>query len=1006
MPLGPITNYYTSCVEAKKTEFSPILFGDGRLRGLSGFRGSRRFFRFETGFAKRFGIRQPEKCPGVGGGNRRQFGGTQSADFGQLGGRERGTGRLVELAAEWMRGQVGAVGFDHQPVERDPGGHVAQRVERLVGEGDHSREREMQAQSKVDFGLVPRSRERVHDPADRPAELLQLLNDVGLAVAGMNHDRKVMIVREGQVAVEPLLLFGERGVVPVPVQARFTDGHNTWSSDHVEDDGPIFLAGFGGLVGVNADGGEDPPMLLYELECPRARGGGRPDGDDLGHPLLGGPRQHALEVGAQPSVVEMRVGVDQGGAVSGWGIHRWAAPRQVRSKFPGFRPPWARPQSLQGNYLSILRQLDNPVNLVFNCAPGPGLKISFVGLGPSGAWVAPCAQDVCHAPEHPGGSKEVLLVLAHHKSELRAPGMRGSSSVGSRLFNVGPVTRTTARRRRVLSTPRRRRMSVDLVRIVDSIHRDKNISKDILFEGIQSALTTAARKHYPEAGEIEVRIDPDSGAIEATKDGVKMDPSDLGRIAAQTAKQVIIQKIREAERDSLFDEFEDQRSDLVTGTVQRFEGGAVIVNLGKTDAILPRSEQIPGESYHPNERIRAIILDVRKVGQRVKIILSRTHPDFVRRLFELEIPEIADQIIAIRALAREAGYRSKVAVTSIDTKVDAVGACVGVRGTRIKNIVDELGGERIDIVRWNESLQVLIPNALQPAEIDEVMLCHLLGRGIVLVRDDQLSLAIGRRGQNVRLASKLVGWDIEIMTAEELEEVIEKAVKAFEKIEVVDTELAERLVEQGILSYDDLSVMEIADLVSTIEGLTEEQAVEIVARAEVLAEEQTDELPRRKGSRGAAAASPVIETLEEGETESAVDPSAVEQEGGDEFADEDADDLEPTPDASIEELDSALPTELRSAIDGEPTPDDGTDLERDEASDEEIHDVALAVESSSYSPQGHEVTSPPSENDQGEGIRIATEAVEQTAPERTSGAPSSSPRANRPAQDGEDQSDD
>ena len=255
-------------------------------------------------------------------------------------------------------------------------------------------------------------------------------------------------------------------------------------------------------------------------------------------------------------------------------------------------------------------------------------------------------------------------------------------------------------------------MSVDLVRIVDSIHRDKNISKDILFEGIQSALTTAARKHYPEAGEIEVRIDPDSGAIDATKDGVKMDPAELGRIAAQTAKQVIIQKIREAERDSLFDEFEDQRGDLVTGTVQRFEGGAVIVNLGKTDAILPRSEQIPGESYHPNERIRAIILDVRKVGQRVKIILSRTHPDFVRRLFELEIPEIADQIIAIRALAREAGYRSKVAVTSIDTKVDAVGACVGVRGTRIKNIVDELGGERIDIVRWNESLQVLIPNAL------------------------------------------------------------------------------------------------------------------------------------------------------------------------------------------------------------------------------------------------------------------------------------------------------
>src|SRR6478735_4107378 len=396
-------------------------------------------------------------------------------------------------------------------------------------------------------------------------------------------------------------------------------------------------------------------------------------------------------------------------------------------------------------------------------------------------------------------------------------------------------------------------MSVDLVRIVDSIHRDKNISKDILFEGIQSALATAAKKHYPEADEITVVIDPDTGNIEATKDGARMNPEELGRIAAQTAKQVIIQKIREAERDSLFEEFEDQRGDLVTGTVQRFEGGAVLVNLGKTEGLLPRSEQIPGESHHPNERIRAVILDVRKVGPRVKIILSRTHPDFVRRLFELEIPEIADQIISIRALAREAGYRSKVAVSSIDAKVDAVGACVGVRGTRIKNIVDELGGERIDIVRWNESLQVLIPNALQPAEIDEVMLCQLLGRAIVLVREDQLSLAIGRRGQNVRLASKLVGWDIEIMTAEELDEVIDKAVKSCKKIDGVETELAERLVEQGILSYDDLSVMEIADLVNTIEGLTEEQASSIVSQAETMAEEQSEDLPRRKGGRAAAA---------------------------------------------------------------------------------------------------------------------------------------------------------
>ena len=490
-------------------------------------------------------------------------------------------------------------------------------------------------------------------------------------------------------------------------------------------------------------------------------------------------------------------------------------------------------------------------------------------------------------------------------------------------------------------------MSVDLVRIVDSIHRDKNIPKEILFDGIESALATAAKKHYPDAEEIQVKIDTDTGKILTTADGSPVDPPEFGRIAAQTAKQVIIQKIREAERDSLYEEFEEQRGDLITGTIQRFEGGAVTVNLGKTDGLLPRSEQIPGESHHPGERVRAVILDVRKVGQRVKIILSRTHPDFVRRLFELEIPEIADQVIAIRALAREAGYRSKVAVTSIDVKVDAVGACVGVRGTRIKNIVDELGGERIDIVRWNESLQVLIPNALQPAEIDEVMLCQLLGRAIVLVREDQLSLAIGRRGQNVRLASKLVGWDIEIMTSEELDELIEKAVAGFTKVEGVDTELAERLVEQGILSYDDLSVMEIDDLVNTIDGLTEENAMAIVERAEKMAEEQGDEGPRRKGAR-----TPPPATEEKAEKKPTLDelfgaPAETDESEAAETAAEDAE-----TEGDEDETGSDLP--------------DGED---------EVRDVAIASESHDDG-EGREVTAPPSDADQSETERIVTEAVE------------------------------
>ncbi len=314
----------------------------------------------------------------------------------------------------------------------------------------------------------------------------------------------------------------------------------------------------------------------------------------------------------------------------------------------------------------------------------------------------------------------------------------------------------------------------DLLRIVDLMHREKSISKEVIFEGIEQAVQLATEKHYGSEEGIVVTIDRGSGQIHARRGETIIDPELLGRIAAQSAKQVMIQKIREAECNATYDEYIAMKGDLVHGSVIRFEGGAATVSLGKSEAILPRSEQIPGETHHVGERIKAVVLDVRKVGQRVRIVLSRTHPDFVRRLFENEIPEIADRTIEIKALAREAGYRSKIAVSTIDLKVDCVGACVGVRGSRIKNIVDELGGERIDIVRWNDSLQVMIPNALQPAQIEEVFLYARLGRAIVLVKEDQLSLAIGRRGQNVRLASKLVGWDIEIMTHDELNEGIER----------------------------------------------------------------------------------------------------------------------------------------------------------------------------------------------------------------------------------------
>ncbi|HPM79290.1 MAG TPA: transcription termination factor NusA [Candidatus Anammoximicrobium sp.] len=376
----------------------------------------------------------------------------------------------------------------------------------------------------------------------------------------------------------------------------------------------------------------------------------------------------------------------------------------------------------------------------------------------------------------------------------------------------------------------------ELLRIVDSLHREKNIDTEIVFQAIEAALVSAVRRQFGEETEITVQIDRTSGTMQVAVNGNPLDEDTIGRIGAQTAKQVIIQKIREAERDSLVQEFSGQIDDMVHGIVQRVEGGATLVSLNNVEAILPRSEQIPGETHHPNERVRAVIHEVKPQGNRVKVVLSRTRPILVRRLFEQEIPEIAEGVIAINALAREPGYRTKVAVSSSDQRVDCVGACVGVRGNRIKNIVDELAGERIDIVRWSDDPQALIPNALQPAEVDQVLLCDMLGRAIVLVREDQLSLAIGRRGQNVRLASKLCGWDIEIMTAEELDEQIDRASAGFMSLEGMDEELATRLVEQGYLSYDDLSVIE-PDALMQMGSLTEEQVERLVEQAERKAEE-------------------------------------------------------------------------------------------------------------------------------------------------------------------------
>jgi len=385
----------------------------------------------------------------------------------------------------------------------------------------------------------------------------------------------------------------------------------------------------------------------------------------------------------------------------------------------------------------------------------------------------------------------------------------------------------------------------DLLRIVDSLHREKQIDPELVMQAIEAALITAAKRQFGEEAVVDIHIVRGVGAINATVDGKTLSQDEIGRIGAQTAKQVIIQKLTEAERDARLEEFHEQVGQLITGIVQRTEKGLTIVQLGNVEAILPKNEQIPGEAYHNGSRVRAVIYEVKAAGNRVKIILSRTKGTLVQRLFEQEVPEIAEGVIKINAISREPGYRSKVAVSSTDQRIDCVGACVGMRGNRIKNVTSELAGERIDIVRWSDDPMVLIPNALQPAQVEQVLLCDMIGRAIALVNDEHLSQAIGRFGQNVRLASKLCGWDIEIMTAPELERQIERAMEAFMQIDGMTEEVAQQLVEQGYLSFDDLSVIEPEALIE-MGGYSEDQVNSIVEQAEDRAAEQEAEEEARK----------------------------------------------------------------------------------------------------------------------------------------------------------------
>lgn len=421
-------------------------------------------------------------------------------------------------------------------------------------------------------------------------------------------------------------------------------------------------------------------------------------------------------------------------------------------------------------------------------------------------------------------------------------------------------------------------MISDLKRIIDQISRDKGFDKELLVEALEDAVYSAAKKKYGQRRELEVRFNEEYGEIElfqfrtvveevedeqtqvTFEEAVILDPdvelndelgskmdnvADLGRIAAQSAKQVIIQKMRDAECNVIFDMYKDRKGEIVSGIVQRFERGNMIVNLGRTDAILPRSEQMPRRSYRQGDRIRAYLLDVRESTREPQLVLSRKCNEFLVNLFTLEVPEISEGIVKIIKSCREPGARAKIAVMSTDMDVDPVGACVGMKGSRVQNVVQELQGEKIDIVPWSPDPAKYVSNALAPAQISLVVVEDEKQTMLVVVPDDQLSLAIGRGGQNVRLASRLLGWRIDVKSEVKYSKMMEEGYQTLVALPGVNDKLAERIYDASILSALELSELSVSDLMEIADELQEEQASKIIDAAKIPANQsphQTDEV--------------------------------------------------------------------------------------------------------------------------------------------------------------------
>ncbi len=425
--------------------------------------------------------------------------------------------------------------------------------------------------------------------------------------------------------------------------------------------------------------------------------------------------------------------------------------------------------------------------------------------------------------------------------------------------------------------------------IIDQVGKDKGIDRKVIIEALEQAVLTALRKKYGHQGEIEVHFNEEAGEVElfqfkqvveevtnpATEIslgeareldnevqigdslGVKLN-TDFGRIGAQTAKQVIIQRVRDAERENIYNEFKDRKGDIASGTVQRMEKGNTYINIGRAEAVLFAKEQIPGEVYRQGERLRAYILDVQKNSKGPQVFLSRTHPGFLIKLFEMEVPEISEGVIKVISAAREPGERAKISVYSSNRDVDPVGACVGMKGSRVQNVVQELRGERIDIIPWSQDQAKYVCNSLAPAKISRVYIDEDNRYMEVVVADDQLSLAIGKKGQNVRLASKLTGWKIDIKSESKMEKIFGEILERFKGLPHIGDVHSRILYNEGFRSIREVGEVDPEELAKALE-IEKEKAIEIIEGAQRMAqhEEGAGVSPEKAPSPGGPSTDPV-----------------------------------------------------------------------------------------------------------------------------------------------------